>query len=283
MRIPVWDSRVFSCRRIYFGPDKSGWRCLMVHMEVIHFFQISHLFTPLYPKKPPVTAEVVTTWRWCHQLFFGGSPPGWVFPVFNRQAQNINKSLLALGDARNPQKKRWEFSGGKPRSQQWSAVHGWGVDVIFVCIKRVFLRILLYHAKSPSNYHLGEDFFYISTTLSKSMGCCFKMRGLLPWPFTFARLEMWSPESTAWMGVVIVRISTPVTPQKDKETRVIWEKKQILPSKIRSPFSGSCWRFLGILGNWILNTHLKKLTWNRQNGGMEECVFSFPFYLKEIK
>ena len=46
----------------------------MVHMEVIHFFQISHLFTPLYPKKPPVTAEVVTTWRWCHQLFFKNIP-----------------------------------------------------------------------------------------------------------------------------------------------------------------------------------------------------------------
>ena len=97
------DSRVFSCGRIYFGPDNSGWRCLMVHMEVIHFFQISHLFTPLYPKKPPVTAEVVTTWRWCHHLFFGEPPVE--FPFFKqRQAQNINKSLLALGDARGPQK-----------------------------------------------------------------------------------------------------------------------------------------------------------------------------------
>ena len=41
---------------------------------------------------------------------------------------------------------------------------------------------------------------------------------------------------------------------------------------------GDLLEFLEIFGNWILKTHMKKLTWNRQNGGMEECGFSFSIY-----
>ena len=113
--ISVWDSRVFSCGRIYFGPDKSGWRCLMVHMEVIHFFQISHLFTPLYPKKPAVTAEVVTTWRWCHQLFFKNIPVE--FFHFSTARHKTSTRVCWLLAMPGILKKNGEnFSGGKPRS-----------------------------------------------------------------------------------------------------------------------------------------------------------------------